>query len=399
MTHDWAYRQRQTGKLVRLIAAYIFNSPVVESEQLYGLCKLTWITKSRDGHSTKYIKSTKIPALSRALLNDYSGLHLTDIAESIATTLGAPEARGLVLTDTGFTNFYPAYRNSCRVWIDHHRKHVETLFRRAYTLSSDSDGRELMDIIETLPHIEAVNKERSMKPQYLLTPPIFSLDKRMRFPLLNGNKGVESALRGLGVLRSPIGEQYQALIDLYSRCGVKDAVDLDRKATNGQLHWSPRMKPLENKTTKGRPLPLKDEDDVRTLQQARNSRQRRLHNKLTNALKKRLEPPFTLKEGDNGALFDVLVPQYNAAGDDLIVEAKSSVEAGHIRMAVGQLYDYWFREKGAIKPHLAILTPDKPQVEAIAMLEWLGIGVLWIEDGQLHTCTDSLKELCYRAAK
>jgi len=39
-------------------------------------------------------------------------------------------------------------------------------------------------------------------------------------------------------------------------------------------------------------------------------------------------------------VFDVLVNDFDPKGADLLVEVKSSVEMAHVRMAVGQLFDY-----------------------------------------------------------
>lgn len=48
MSKNWAERQCRTNQLVRVLAKYIFKQKNIQSEQHYGLCKLTWITKSFD---------------------------------------------------------------------------------------------------------------------------------------------------------------------------------------------------------------------------------------------------------------------------------------------------------------------------------------------------------------
>lgn len=399
MSEGTANLQRRTNTLVRLIGAYVFRAPRVKAEQIYGLCKLTWITKSYEGVSAKYIASTKIPGLASALSRDYTGWSLSDVAEDIASTLESDEAASLVKEQTGFTNFYNAYRNSCRHWLQQNRAPVERILRAAFAMASDEQGLELASAITNLPQIPNANLERGpMKPEYLLTPVLFALDRRLRFPLINGNAGVKALLKKLGAVHSALDEQYTCMIALYGKGGIRDAADLDqcghdlpdfiddgrKRATKELLH----KRPLE-----GNLLPIKDEGDIESLQKARTVTHRRLHNTLTNALRDCLAA-FTLLEGRNDdALFDVLVKRYDA-NDDLLIEAKSSADPAHIRMALGQLYDYWFKLKGPVTPHLAVLTPEKPADSTIAMLRWLEVGVLWLENGALKTCSANLKKLC-----
>lgn len=400
MSEDWANRQRRTNELVRLIAGHTLKNPRVKAEQLYGICKLTWITSSYDGDNSAYVKSTKIPALENALLRDYTGRAIEEVADDVALIVGSNDARDLVLSHTGFTNLYRAYRNSCREWLEENRAEVASLFRRALKLSTDADGCEIAKAIETLPPVPMANSSsRPMKPEYLLTPALFALDERLRFPLINGNEGVRALLSLLRAANSPLHEQYSRMVEQYGQGGIKDAADLDQigpyltdfVAVGGKR---PTKKLLERKPVKGNVLPIKDESDIQALQKARSIVHRRVHNKLTNTVHEALAS-FGLLEGcDSNAVFDVLVTDYNGAGDDLLIEAKSSIEPAHIRMAVGQLFDYWFKSKGAEPPHLAILTPEKPGRPTIAMLEWMEIDILWIENGMLETCSENLKTMC-----
>lgn len=78
--------------------------------------------------------------------------------------------------------------------------------------------------------------------------------------------------------------------------------------------------------------------------------------------------------------------------NDLLIEAKSSIEVSHIRMAIGQLFDYWYRLNGAAEAYLAVLTPERPDDTTLQILEWLGIGVLWLKADQLLTSTKWLRQ-------
>jgi hypothetical protein len=400
MSQEWANRQRRTNGLVRLVAARVLTSTEVTSEQLYGLCKLTWITESFDGNNPSYITSTKIPALGNSLARDYETWSLSDVADDVANVLGSDDAKALVLSHTGFTNFYKPYRNSCRAWLKENQARVEDLFRRTFTLASDNEGLEIARAIKALPHIPKANIEGSLvKPEYLLTPTLFALDRRIRFPLINGNEGVRALLSALRAAHVPLDEQYSRMIRLYGQGGIQDAADLDQVGRELPDFIRVGLKPptkelLQKKPVEGNALPTKDEVDIESLQKTRTVIHRRLHNVLTNALRERLAS-FTLLEGcDESALFDVLVKNYNASGDDLLIEAKSSSRPAQIRMAVGQLFDYWFNIKGTATPHLAILTQEKPGESTIEMLDWLHIAVLWLENGLLKTCSERLQALC-----
>lgn len=88
-----------------------------------------------------------------------------------------------------------------------------------------------------------------------------------------------------------------------------------------------------------------------------------------------------------------MVKGYDATGEnDLLIEVKSSIEAPHIRMAIGQVFDYWFRLNGQETPHVAILLPAPPGPDSIALLEHLEIGALWFSGETLCTCSDWLED-------
>jgi hypothetical protein len=89
--------------------------------------------------------------------------------------------------------------------------------------------------------------------------------------------------------------------------------------------------------------------------------------------------------------YDVLVRDYDRAGNDLLIEVKSSTDSSQVRMAIGQVFAYWHRLKGGTDDiHCAVLLPSRPTGSVIDLLGWLEIGVLWIEKKQLQTITDWL---------
>ncbi len=61
---------------------------------------------------------------------------------------------------------------------------------------------------------------------------------------------------------------------------------------------------------------------------------------------------------------------------ELLVEAKAKTDRASIRMAIGQVLDYE-RFLTPRPEHRAILVPERPSDELIALLDILGIGVIW----------------------
>lgn len=82
---------------------------------------------------------------------------------------------------------------------------------------------------------------------------------------------------------------------------------------------------------------------------------------------------------------DVWVANYQGLRCDVydkernnLIEAKSSTQREHIRMAVGQLFDYAFLGRELFKnPRMAILLPKKPELDILTWLDGLKIKVIW----------------------
>ena len=394
MSEKSAKRKRRTNRLVREAATHLFKQGTPLPEQLYGLCKLTWITTSNTGAA--YVRSTKMPALENIFGRSYSKATISEVAEDVVSLTHSQEMKSLIVSDTGFTNFYEAYRNSARKWIEDNFKSVLPLFRTAYNLTSDEEGLKLARKIMHLPGIPKANHETNlMQPEYLLTPVFFALDPRLRFPLINGNGGVTKLLKKLKVYNAPLDVQYQQMISLYGKGGIADAADLDEAGGDlpdfvGIGGNDPTKQFLKEKKIEGNKLPLKDESDIKILQKELAVKSRRIHNKLTNKLMNCLSEYKLLEGSSKAAMFDVLVKNFDGKGADLLVEVKSSVEAPQIRMAVGQVFDYWFRMKSRADPCVAILLPGEPDDSTRQLLEWLKIGLMWFSKEKLTTCSDWL---------
>ncbi|HEX3652170.1 MAG TPA: hypothetical protein VHU18_05025 [Rhizomicrobium sp.] len=391
---DWADRERRTGQLVRLSADHMFNTSVT-AKKVYCLCRLTWITKSHKSKYATYIRSVKLPALSEIFGRSYSSIEAA--ANHLVSISGDTAARELVTQHTGFTNTYNAYRNSSGDWIGQHYKKLLPLFRMAYTMTSDEERRRLMRRIADLPPIPNPNDRRGpLKPEYLLTPVFFALDQGCRFPILNGRPEVRRLLSKRGVRSATLSDQFDSCVSLYGTKGVTDAADLDVLASNpAKLKAVVDTRRIETllhvKPTVGNELPLKDEADIKVIRDALVLSRRRTHNRLTNALKELLTE-YTVREGNNpSAMYDIVIEDYNGANADLLVEVKGSTHPAEIRMAIGQLYAYWFALKGDCDPNLALLLPEAPEAQLVNLLRWLGIGVLWFSGNSLKTSTPSLR--------
>lgn len=403
MSVDWANRQRNSNYLARKIASYVFKQSEVTPTQLYGLSKLSWITNSYEGENASYITSTKIPALEDVFGRDYKSLSLEQISKDIALILKDSSIAEMVQEHTGFTNFYKAYRNSSLAWVEDNFDILLPMYKSAYATNSNSDRKRLIQAIQKIPGIPKANHaEQLMKPEYFLTPAFFMLDKQIKFPLINGNEGVKNLLKALEVQGDDLLKQYISMVKLYGTGGIEDAADLDQvggdlpdfieternKAKKGLL----KTKETKNKSK----LPLKDEEDVEVIRKAGTIKQRKIHNQLTNMIRTSLSN-YTLLEGrDKSCMFDVIVQKYNKK-QDLIIEVKSSLEKPNIRMAVGQLFDYWYGLKGDEEPHIAILLPEAPDSECTKFLDWMGIGLMWFKKDQLYTSTEWLKQLAIKS--
>ena len=305
MSQIWSDRQRRTNMLVRKVAKHVLASNP-DTDQIFGLCKLTWITSSYDGVNAAYIQSTKIPALidalglSRNLIKEK--LTLTEVAYEAATIFNDSELQSLLLSHTGFTNFYKAYRNSARDWVDKNKPLLIEIFTKAYSLTSDQQGEELTSLIAQLPLIPKANKpNHGMQPEYLVTPVCLALDSRLRFPIMNGAARVRKILKHVKADDQIAALKYRALVNLIGRSGIRDAADLDQLDAIDQLQLGyeghePLVSLLDEYPENGDLLPSKDEEDVKRLQLALATGQRRIHNQMTNKLR-RILPNWTLHEG------------------------------------------------------------------------------------------------------
>jgi hypothetical protein len=392
----WARRQRDTNRMARTMAKHVLGRRSPTADQLYALSKLSWITDSYDGTSAGYIASTKIPALGELLGKTYDrNTTLASVAKDAEAIIGKKGTARLVRRHTGFTNFYKAYRNSVRKWLYEHRSKLLPLYRAALEATNDQDRLTLIHGISTLPRIpKANNANQAMRPENFLTPVFFMLDPQIKFPIINGNKWVQALLAKLDVDGTDLASQYKAMVAIYGQRGVRDAADLDQLGRDlpdffDTSRGKATKRLLRHRGENERDLALKDELDCAAAREAATVVHRKIHNRLTNQLHTGLGQRLTIIEGINDCKFDAIVVRYNG-DDDLLIEVKSSAELPHLRMAVGQLFNYWFQMRAARNPHLAVLTPARPSESANEFLKWMEVGALWFDGKALKTCTPRL---------
>ena len=394
MSNKWATQERNTNCLARAIAAYIFEHGKPTVRQIYGLAGLAWITNRRDGEvSVTY----KVKKLGDALNEDFSSKSLDDVANEVSQKIGNQSVRKLVLNDTGFTNFYNAYRNSVEGWVKNNYSDLLQMCQDAMRAKSIDERITLMKKIEKLPKIAKPKDKPSMPPENYLTPLFFMLDRDIKFPIINGREDVKELLKSIGVSDKNLAEQAKYMMKLYGKQGIRDAADIDCLGESIKSFVG-KNKHIIHKQKHGKIMPMKDENDIKVIRKAATKRQKQEHNKLTNKLREELVL-YTLYEGkEQSCRYDVLVKGYHYRNDevDLLIEVKSSIEMPHVRLAVGQLYDYRFnleKENKNQKYKLAVLLPQRPADSVVEFLEWMKIGLLWFSDNKLCTETKWLQSI------
>lgn len=393
MSQVWKKRQKATRALVSSIADGLLSKRNVTSDQLYGLCKLTWITRDFMDDDAGYIASTKIPALRHIFGNEVPSKDLERAAAVVAKRLGQRNVANLVRGHTGITNFRNAYRNTSHAWLEENRNAVVDIFRRARRLKNDAEGARLASKIDALPGIprRIGGTESFRKAAGLLTPVVFSLDPRFRFPMINGNRGVLQLLKQAGVRGSGLVEQHDTMVAMLGLGGIKDAGDLDLFGQSLLEIKARSSAVLTRKPEHGPNLKVKDDGDVEVVAKAQKIERKRLHNRMTNSFREIYNGGYTLTEGGNGAaMYDIEVEAFNAK-HRLLIEVKSSTYEADVRMAIGQLLAYSYHLKRSDDDCQAVLLPKRPSDTIIGLIDSLGMGLMWFEDDAIVTETEWLR--------
>lgn len=386
----WGKRQLRTQKLVRLCTEYLLNKKI-DGNHIYGLCMLTWITNSYDAKQGSYIRSTKLPALSKIFNQDF--LNYPDqkkVGYKISELTGGEinEINKLINEGTGYTNFYKAFRKSSEKWVDDNIQVLKSLITKGFYMNDDEVAYDIAKTISSLPKIpKGNNAPGAMNPESLLSPLFFSLDYNLRFPLINGNKGVVKLLKQLKVHNEDLVLQLKTVMDLIGQGDIRNSIDIDRLGgdlpdfveLNGD---KPKRKKLIPKDSKD--LILKDEDDVKIIMNSLSRTAKRLHNQMTNLLYEELEN-YDLHEGNTHEnRFDVLVKDIKN-GIDVLIEVKTSSKVADVRMAIGQLLDYSRQLPNRKNTHLSVFIPEKPSKHIIDFIKYYSYNVMWLDGNEIYS--------------
>jgi hypothetical protein len=156
-------------------------------------------------------------------------------------------------------------------------------------------------------------------------------------------------------------------------------IDVCAKELVGEVKELQEMPPPIAGAEDGVPLGEYDESERLAVKKSGTLQYRQLHNKMTNALKRK----FVLKpdRGRSDNRYDVRLRNYDGVGRDLLIEVKPEPDKGSLRIAIGQLYDYRRFLDNSLGTDLAVLTIGKPEQSYVdLLLVDLGITVLWFED-------------------
>jgi hypothetical protein len=215
----------------------------------------------------------------------------------------------------------------------------------------------------------------------LLTPLLACLDLRGRAPIINGRK--VWLVKKLRLASESMAKQYDGLVGLLGQAGIDDAFDLD-VADEDQVDAAISTAPAQPKVapSAGKLLAERHDEDVEYLRMADSVKMRRVHNKMTNALRAVCRAArLVVEEGSpQTCLFDALIHQYQGTERHLLIEVKTDDSAPMCRMAVGQLHDYRRLLGDRAGVDLAVLFPEKPSQDARSFLHYVGVKVLWLSN-------------------
>lgn len=358
--------EQRTANLIKECYKLQCGGNKLTPEKIHALCQLTWWTGDK-------IKPLKI----LFNISDENHLRLEDLKEI------PKDIKELIKNEIGFVKFYNAWRKSSLEWICENFILLSSLVHKAAEIETDEDAMSIIREMEKLPKIPKPNKkEQKIPPINLLSPLFACLDPRNRFPIINGNENVTKLHNKLGIKLESLENKFNVLIGLIGQYGIKDTLMLD--VVSGELAEKviKQNKPKIKYYEKEKALSVKDDSDIEILAKSLSKEAKRIHNSMTNALRKKIEEKYKFKifEGPQNNKYDALIKNYDNNGRDLLIEVKSSPTRAHLRLAVGQLFDYRRMLNRRAVTDMAILLPEKPDQDSLNFLMDIGIIVMWFSD-------------------
>jgi hypothetical protein len=359
----------------------------MSASKLHALCQLTWCNRSKKKTRFGVAETTGalvVPALNTLFGKTLKAKSLEDLTISLDEAEIPKAVRHAARERIGFVNFYPAYRNTSKKWLETHRDAVLEIFAHARRSASDTARRKLYERIATLPSIPR-RKGGPLPAANLLTPVIACLDPQARCPIINRMPGVDERLTVLGRLHATLPKQFDGLVSLVGRPGIPDAFVLDvtgemfgydLESTEQEL-LEAEEKLFTPAVPRSESLPIKNEEDIKVVSDALQTKHKQLHNRMTNRLLAICqEKKLTVEEGrPQSCRFDALVRNHQK-GRDLLIEVKSTAEIADVRLAVGQL-DYRRQLPKKATTNIAVLLPFAPGEHVRAFLDDVEAMALW----------------------
>lgn len=384
----WLKSHYATAALVRFCFDYLHTRKQLNPAAMYALCRLTWITKGRDGYVPATTWRTNVlPAVGEVFGVDTEGAGLPAIVQAVAARSRVPRAKVLRLiaekNEIGIVNLHGPFRPAVEQWLLRHQDTARRILKAAAKLESPADAVTLAELLTRSPTAVS-QKKRRLSPFTFFSPLIACLSPRHQFPIVNRGRLVTELLKRQRVNNRTAKGRFEFLIGFIGKGRCKDGLELDIMGEKALLLWTGAVRRARKQQVVDKALGLRDEKALAQHVQAGRRTYNRLHNRMTNALIRTYGAE--IREGTGGrAKYDALIRNYCGRGRSLLIEVKSSVDIASIRLAIGQLYDYRRHLPNAAATDTAILLPKKPDADAYGLLQDLGIHTLWFASRDVDT--------------
>jgi len=344
-----------------LICYIMDNYNISNHKQIFGLIRFTWLgDKAKlDGYNIVFEKK-------------HNSL------DEVIVSIKDAELRKLFSRQTGFTNFYKAYRNTAFKWAEKNYKNLGIVFNLGLKIQNDYDIIKIAKYIETLPSIPKANYPSiKMTSESLLTPFLACIDPTNRTPIVNKNHSVRELHQMMGITNLSLSEKTHDLLEIMTENKIKDSLFLDVYCKEAIKKKIIRLKKEIKKVSKE--LLPKDDSDVKYIITENRRTVVRNHRKLEKILLSFCQTKnISIEEGIYSKLkYDALIRKYKN-GRDLLIEIKGSSKISEIRLAIGQVLDYGYEFKNG-KTDLAIFLPTKPESKYLQIAKSIDVNVLWLE--------------------
>jgi len=366
MAYSREVHLRNEDNTKNLINYIINNYNIGNYKRIFGLIRFTWLgDKAKlDGYNLIFNK-------------EYQSLD--DVIDSEKDV----QLKKIFSKETGFTNFYKAYRNTAYEWAVRNSNILVKVYKLGLNIQKDYDIIQIAKFIENFPTIPKANYPRiRMTSESLLTPLLACIDPTSRFPIVNKNHSVKELHQMMGITNLTLSEKTHDLLEIMTENKIKDSLYLDVYSKEAIKKKIKRVKQEVKKVSKE--LLPKDDTDVKYIISENRRVVVRNHRKIEKILlaycsKKKIE----IEEGVYSKLkFDAILRKYKNK-TDLLVEIKGSNKVTEIRLALGQVLDYGFDFKNT-NTDLAILLPKKPDNKYLQIAKELDIKVLWLNGKKIE---------------